>query len=87
MRLLVVSLLVFGGCRFSCAQQIGWQFRFAQEGFAQAKYGPEITKGQGHYVLEHGYLSNIQQEFAPLAIADFPCFGIRARNVKGGIFV
>lgn len=87
MRSMVTLALVLGACHLASAKHIGWQFTFDRGEFGQGKYNPAIANGVGHYVLEHGYLSNVQQEFAPLATADYPYFGIRARDIKGGIFV
>ena len=87
MRFMAVWVSIFGLCQLIAAEHTGWQFTFDRAGFGQEKHSPAIANGMGHYALEHGYLSNIQQEFEPLAIADYPYFGIRARDVKGGIFV
>jgi len=87
MRSMAALASILGACQLASAEHIGWQFTFDRAGFGQGKHNPAIANGMGHYVLEHGYLSNIQQGFNPLAIADYPYFGIRARDVKGGIFV
>ena len=84
MTILVVAL---SACQLASAKHAGWEFTFDRGDFGQGKYNPAIIDGMGHYVLEHGYLSNIRQEFDVIAIADCPFFGIRARDVKGGIFV
>ena len=60
---------------------------FTTAGFGRGKYSPIQKDGTAHYVLEHGYIANLQQEFPPLAVAAYPFFAIRARNVKGGLFV
>ena len=87
MRSMAALASVLGAFQLASAKHIGWQFTFDRTGFGQEKYNPAIANGMAHYVLEHGYLSNVQQEFGPLAIADFPYFGIRARDVRGGIYV
>ncbi len=67
--------------------QIGRQFTFDSADFGGGKYSPVVADGVAHYVLEHGYIANVQQEFPALSVADNPFFGLRARDVKGGIFV
>jgi hypothetical protein len=87
MRSMLVLAFLLGICQPAAAQHIGWQATFDEPGFGNGKYTPVFAKGMAHYMLGNGYFANIQQEFAPLAIADFPFFGIRARDVRGGIFV
>ena len=74
-------------CAPGLTAQIGWQFTFDSGDFGGGKYSPAITDGVAHYVLEHGYIANVQQEFSALPVAEHPFFGIRARDVRGSIFV
>ncbi len=72
----------------SCwAAHVGWECPFDSADFGDGKYAPLVADGVAHYTLEHGYIGNVQQEFPAVSLAEHPFFGIRARNLKGGIFV
>lgn len=87
MRGMILRMLIGLGCTASLWGQIGWQFTFEGAGLADGKYAPTLRNGTAHYLLEHGYIANLQEEFPALALAEFPFFAIRARDLKGGIFV
>ena len=87
MRFMTVVAVVLSACQLAAARHVGWEFTFDQGEFGQGRCSPATINGTAHYVLEHGYLSNIRHEFGPIAITDFPYFGIRARDIKGGIYV
>ena len=74
-------------CGSASAGWVGWQWTFDEVGFGEGRYEPEVSAGVAHYVLEHGYIANLQQEFAPVRTAEYPFFGIRARSVRGGVYV
>lgn len=82
-----LGTLVALGCTLGLWGQVGRQLSFDKADFGGGKYAPGIQDGVARYTLEHGYIANLQQEFPALAVTDFPFFAIRARDLKGGIFV
>ena len=87
MRSMIVGALLASACMAGPSSQVGWQFTFDTAGFGGGKYSPIQRDGTAHYVLDHGYIANLQQEFPALTVAEYPFFAIRARNIRGGLFV
>ena len=87
MKSVIAGVLVASVCMAGPSSQIGSQFRFDTAGFGGGRYSPIQKDGTAHYVLDHGHIGNLQQEFPALAVAEYPFCSIRARDVKGGLFV
>ncbi|NQU11567.1 hypothetical protein HQ590_12300, partial [bacterium] len=87
MRSMIAGVMVASACMAGPPSQVGWQFSFDTAGFGGGKYSPIQRDGTAHYVLDHGYIANLQHEFPALGVAEYPFFAIRARDVKGGLFV
>ena len=53
-------VLILVVCGSASANWVAWQWTFDEEGFGGGRYETEVSAGVAHYVLEHGYISNLQ---------------------------